>query len=255
MIGEGVFDLPGTVGLLPIAGVSVLGGYQRVALRIVVYLCAFELHLVYPDFFGKPVDVGYLVFVGAHHQKLKNDVWRAAFQASFPLHHTPGTCQHVFQLAADAVLFVGVLGSTVDGNNKPVQAGLHGAARVVVVQEMPVGTGDGIQAFLAGVGHHVEEPWIDVRFALKIKNEEQQVAVQCINGLSEKICFQVAGVAGKGPKPGGALRATQVAGRGGFHAYGYRKTPLHRSATPPGDVVGSQNLLKIPDAPRGEATD
>ena len=110
---------------------------------------------------------------------------------------------------------------------------------------MTVGGSDRIDTFLMSVSNHLEEFRIDIRFALKIKNEADQLLVHFINHLSEKILFHVSGLSGEGPEPTRTFRAPEIARRSGFNGNSHRGTPLNRFAGQPGQLVRKQDRPEI----------
>ena len=92
---------------------------------------------------------------------------------------------------------------------------------------MPVGARDGVNFLAMSIRHHLQKLRIDVRLSLEIKNQENQLFMQLIDGFAEKIGLQIARFPRKRPQSAGAFRAAQVAGRGGLDADRDRHSPLH----------------------------
>ncbi len=255
MVGERVFHLPRAVGALAVAGILVERWDERVSVVIIIHLRGFQLHFVHADFFCQPINFWDLVFIGLYHEKLKNDVRAATFQIFFPFYHVSGALQHIVQRAADSILLVSFLCRAIHRNDESVEAAFHCAAGVFVVEEMAVGARDGENFSAMRVVHHVEEFGVDVRFALKIKDEIKQVAVEFFDGFSEKIFFQIACVAAEGSQPAGAFGAAQVASSRRFYADGDGHSPLDRAAEYFCQIKGRQHFSEIPSAARGEFRD
>lgn len=248
-----MFGCPGAVGALPVSSILFLGRDERVAVFVIVHLCAFEGQFIHADVSGEAAYVVHFVFVGAQHQKLENDVWMVFPKLFFPCYKAFGAVEYLFKFATHTVLFVCFLGSAVDGNDDAVEATFHRTPGIVFVEVMTVGARHGIQPVFFGVLHHVEKSGIEVGLSLKIKNDAHGVAVHRIDGFAEKIGIQMPCSAGESPKSGGAFRTTQVAGCSGFEADGYRQTPLYGFAGKTGQVIRSEHLGKVGDASQCDA--
>ena len=73
---------------------------------------------------------------------------------------------------------------------------------------MTVSGSDGVDPFVVGILHHIQEMRIDIGLTLEIKDQPGQFAMHGINDLSKKIIFHVTGVAGESTQAAGAFRAT-----------------------------------------------
>ena len=82
---------------------------------------------------------------------------------------------------------------------------------------MPVGGRDGVNALFIGIFYHVQKVRIDVGFALKIKNQVQQIFVQLVNRIFKKVGFEIASRTGKGAESTRTFGAAEVAGSRRFY--------------------------------------
>lgn len=213
---------------------------------VVIDLGRFQFDFVNANLLGEAVDFGDLVLVRADHEKLEDDVRRLRFQFFFPFHHIPCALQNHLQLALFAVALISVLRRAINGDDEAVEARFDGAAGVFIVEKMAVRAGDGVNAPLPCVTHHVEELGVDVRLALEIEDEIEQLSVQFVNRFPEKILLQIARWSGEGPQPAGAFRAAEIAGSGGFQRDGHRHSPLHGLFHDFGELVGNIDFGHVP---------
>jgi hypothetical protein len=66
------------------------------------------------------------MLIRLNHQKLEKNKRGSAFQFLFPVHYPLGTFQYFVQLPTYPVLFIYILGGTVNRNNQPIQATFNG---------------------------------------------------------------------------------------------------------------------------------
>ena len=122
VVGQQVFDLVRSLLIAPVAGVFFLQRYERMAILVIIHLSRFELDLIHAYLAGQPESIGNLMLIGAHHQKLKNDVWCGRPERFFPFDYIGGALQHLVQIAFFAVLLIHLLRGAVQRNDEPVQA-------------------------------------------------------------------------------------------------------------------------------------
>ena len=172
VIVQAVLQSEFTIGLFVVTAVFSVCGDQSVGIiLIVIDLCGLKADLVHPDLYGELADIVQLVFIGPDYEELKKDKRGLAFQLFFPSDDIACAFQYFFQPAPHPVLFINVLGGAVDGDDEAVQSALHRSPGVPVVEVMGVGRGSGIDAFGGGIGDHIEESGIEIRFALKIEDQ------------------------------------------------------------------------------------
>lgn len=255
MVGERALYGPGAVAVFAVAGVFFDGRNQRVPVFKIINLGGFQLHFVDADLFCEAVNFGDLMLVGPHDEELKNEV-RVRFSELFlPFHHVFSALQHGFELATDSVTFISTLRSAIDRNDEAVEAGLDGAARVFVVQKMAVRGSGRENAFFIGVFDHFQKIRVDVRLALKVKNEVKQLAVQLVDGFSKKIGFQIAGRPRKLPQAARTFGAAEVAGRRRLDADGRRDAPLDGPSRPARQKITGQHEAEVPATADGHFSD
>jgi len=117
---------------------------------------------------------------------------------------------------------------------------------------MGVGGGGGIDTFFRCIGYHVQEGGVQIGFALEIKDQVKEISGHLIDGIPEKIILQHACRPGKGAQTAGALRAAQVTGGGGLEGYRNRIAPLDGFAGEFAQIVATEDLHAIPQAPGRE---
>lgn len=157
-------------------------------------------------------------------------MWVICFLLFFLLNQISGSFQNQVQFAFLSVLLVDLLGRTIYGNNDPVQTAFDGFFRIFGIHKMTIGGGNGVNAFAFGILYHFQKFWIDVWFALKIKNQIDQIIGQLINGVFEKVRFKVSCFARKAPQTARAFRATEVTSGSWFKGYGEWVAPMNLPA-------------------------
>lgn len=251
VVEQFVFHLPSAVRPLPIAGIPLLGRYERVAIAVVVHLGGFQFDFIHSYLLCQAADFGNLVLVGPDDEELEHDVGCAGAESLSPCDQTVGAVEDSLKVATPAIGFINFLGSSIDGDDEAIEAGFDGAPSPIVVEEVSVGAGDGVYAFAMSIGYHVEKLRMDVGFALEIEDEEHQIRCQLIDGAAEEVLAQVARGSGECAQAAGAFGAAQVAGGGRLDGHGHGSPPLDGSFAQPRQVVGSQQQQGVGQAPPG----
>lgn len=187
MVGQGMPGTPGAIRLREVATVGQVCGDQGVSPFVIIDLGSLQLHLVHTDLLCQPVDLRDLVLVGAYHQELKDDMWGGTVQGLLPFDHMACALQDRLQVAFLSVLLVGFLCSAIHADDQAVQATFHRFPGPLVIQEMAISGGDGVQLLLMGIPHHLQELGMDIGLPLEVEDQVDQVAGQLVDGLPKKI--------------------------------------------------------------------
>ena len=175
MVGQLAFEGVRPVCVLFVAAVPLVLRDKVVGvIFIVIDLGRFEADLIHAYFAGKATNVFQLVFVGFYDEELEKDKGFFTLQLFFSFDDVAGAFQHFFQLTPYPVLFIYFLGGAVDGDDKAIQTTFHRAPCIPVVEIMGIRGGCSIDPFFGCISHHVQEGGIQIRFALKIKDQVQQ---------------------------------------------------------------------------------
>src|SRR6185312_14914826 len=253
MVVEAVLENIGSVPVLVITAVFFIPRYQTVGVvPVVIDLGGFESYLVHPGLLCQTPYVLQLVFVWPDDEELKKHEWLFALQFFFPPDDIARAFQYFIESAAHPVLLIDILCGTVDGNDEPVQSALDCPFGVPVVEIMRIRGGCGIDPLGRSIGYHVEEGRVQIRFALKIKDQVEEFAGQLIDRLPEKAVLQHSCRAGEGAKAAGTLGATQIAGGGRLEGQRYGIAPLNGFFGPLAEIIAAKNLHPVDDAAQGE---
>ena len=105
----------------------------------IINLCGFKPHIIYACFFCQLFYIFHLVFIGFYNQELKNYKWRFTFQFFFPPDDIFRSFQHFIEIAANAVLLIYILCSSVNGNDEAIQSAFYRTFCIFVIDVMSIG--------------------------------------------------------------------------------------------------------------------
>ena len=187
MIDEGIFDGIRPVFVFSISAKLFIFWNEGRAVLVIVNLGCFKLHFIHAQRICQLNNFFHLVFVGAHHQELKNNGWGGGLEFFPSLNKVFSSFDHLRKVSFFTVLFVHVLGGSIDGNDTTIEATLNGFFRSFEVEKVGIGGCGGVNAFLMRFANHFQQLFVQKWFSLKVKNEVRKCWGELLKHGIEKI--------------------------------------------------------------------
>lgn len=106
-----------------------------------------------------------------------------------------------------------------------------------------------------GIPHHLQKIGVEVRFALEIENEIEQLPVNVVDRLLKEVFLQHTGWTGKLTQTTGTFRAAQIATGSGLKGNRNRIAPLNGLLQHTAQVIAAPHFHRIPQLPYSTLSD